>query len=218
MVDVLGTVVGVEGADGEGEGADELFQDGEQEVLTDTFDCGDELELGDLVDGVDEVHPFDPVRVALVDAVDAQIAGLAVGTGFAAFADGDLHRTGLIDGAPLTPVALGSPQVVEMAIRNRGQAFVAAIAEDLEGTLAQLLSGRSREVAVESVQFGQELDVQGGEAPDEGFAGLAATILDTAGAAELIDQASQLLAREATDLDQVAHHQPSAGPVQAVVA
>ena len=75
VVDVLGAVVGVEVPDGKGKDQDEPFQDRQQEAFADPPDGSDELELGDLVDGIDQVRPFDAVQVALLDAVDAQVAG-----------------------------------------------------------------------------------------------------------------------------------------------
>ena len=43
-VDVLGAVVGVEGLDGEGEGGDEVLQQGDHEVLSDAWDGAKVLE------------------------------------------------------------------------------------------------------------------------------------------------------------------------------
>jgi hypothetical protein len=79
VVDVLGAIVGVEGADGEGKGEDQLFQGREQVALADPFGGGDELKLGDLIDGVDEIQALDAIQITLVDAVDAQVARLAFG-------------------------------------------------------------------------------------------------------------------------------------------
>ena len=86
----------MEAEDGEGEGVEQGLQDRQQEVLADALDAADELELGDLVDQVDVVEPLDAVEIALVDGVDPQEAGLAVGAATAALADADLHRPGLV--------------------------------------------------------------------------------------------------------------------------
>jgi len=141
-VDVRGTVVGVEAPDDKGKGEDEPLQDREQEAFADALDGGDELELGDLVDGVDEVQAFEAVQIALVNAVDAQIAGLALWPGFAALADGDGGGACLADGDPLALIGFGLAESVEVTVGNRRQARIARIAENPEGAFAEFLGGR----------------------------------------------------------------------------
>ena len=75
VVDVLRTVVGVEAGHLEGEGGDEGFELGEEEVLGDAGDGAKMLELRDFVDDVDDVDPLLPAAVALVDGIDAKEAG-----------------------------------------------------------------------------------------------------------------------------------------------
>ena len=74
-VDELGTVVGVEPADDEGERPKQAFEDGAEAGRLDTFDRTDELELGDLVDEVEVVEALDVVEVALVDGIHPHVAG-----------------------------------------------------------------------------------------------------------------------------------------------
>ena len=63
-VDVLASVVGVEGLDGEGEGegGDEVLQHEDHEVLGDARQGAKVLELRDFVDDVDEVDALLPLR------------------------------------------------------------------------------------------------------------------------------------------------------------
>ena len=88
-VDVLASVVGVEGLDGEGEGGDEVLQHGDHEVLGDARHGAKVLELRDFVDDVDEVDALLAAPVSEVDGVDAEEAGLAIGPRLAADPDGD---------------------------------------------------------------------------------------------------------------------------------
>ena len=218
VVDVLRAIVGVEALDGKGEGLDEGLEHRQQEALGDAFDRAYELELGDLVDEIDVVEALDAVEVALMDRVDAQEAGTAVGMGFAALADGDLDRLGLVDGAALAPVSSRAPEVVEMAVGDAGQALEAGIAEHRVGPLTELAGGRSREGAVEGIDLGQEADVGIGITARERADGSATPIPDRAGIAELTDQAGHLGPGEAADLLQVAPHQALVGLAEAEIA
>ena len=58
MVDVLRSVVGVQGLDGEGEGGDEGLEEGEEVGLGDVGDRPEVLQLGHLIDHVDDVDPL----------------------------------------------------------------------------------------------------------------------------------------------------------------
>ena len=112
----------MEGQDGEGEALEEGFEYRQQEAFADAFDRADELELSDRIDQVDVVEPLDAVQIALVDGIDPQEAGLAVGGGFAPLADVDLDRVCLVHGAAAALVGLGLSEVVEVAIGDPRQA------------------------------------------------------------------------------------------------
>jgi len=56
-------------------------------MFADALSSADELELCDLIDKVDMVEALDAVEIALVDRVDAQKAGIALGAGLAPLAD-----------------------------------------------------------------------------------------------------------------------------------
>ena len=79
------------------------------------------LELGDLIDEVDVVEALDAVEIALVDRIDAQEAGAALGARLAPFADVDLDRAGLVHAASVAPIGLGLSEVVEVAVGNPGE-------------------------------------------------------------------------------------------------
>ena len=95
LVDVLGAIVGVESLDWKGIRLEVRFEHGEEKAFGDGLDAADVLVLCDRVDGVDVIHPLDAIEVALVNGVDAQEAGLPVGPGLAALANGDRGRPGL---------------------------------------------------------------------------------------------------------------------------
>lgn len=79
VVDVLRAIVGVEAADDQRKAVDEGFEMGNQEVLADLCDAEDALPLRDLVDGVDMVKALDPIKIALMHAVDAQVVQVSIG-------------------------------------------------------------------------------------------------------------------------------------------
>ncbi len=114
-VDVLASVVGVEGLDGEGEGGDEVLQHGDHEVLGDARHGAKVLELRDFVDDVDEVDALLAAPVSEVDGVDAEEAGLAIGPRLAADPDGDGSRPGLAEGEAAGAVRAGLAEVVDVA-------------------------------------------------------------------------------------------------------
>ena len=82
VVDVLRAVVGVKTQD---------FERRQQEGFRDTRDRADELELSDLVNQVQVVQALDAVQIALVDGIDADEAGAALGTRLAALTNGPLQ-------------------------------------------------------------------------------------------------------------------------------
>ena len=113
VVDVLGAVVGVEAFDLEGEGVDEGFELGDEEVLGDAVDGPKVLELRHFVDDVDDV---DPLLAALVDGVDAEEAGSPVGPGLAVGADGHGGRRGRAEGEAAEAVRPGRAEVVDVPL------------------------------------------------------------------------------------------------------
>jgi len=131
-----------------------------------------ELELGDLIDEVDVVEAFDGVEIALVDRIDAQEAGAALGARFAPLADVDLDRAGLVRAASMAPIGLRLSEVVEVAVRDPGEACIALIAEACVGALTELSGSGTREGAVEAVDLGQQQDILPSIAAREGSAGV----------------------------------------------
>ena len=152
VVDLLGAVVGVEPPDGEGEGEDEPFQDGQEETFAIALGGGDELELGDLVDRVDQVQPFDAVPAALVDAIHAQETRLVLWPRLAALADCDFRGAGHVQADPLAAAGGGLAEVVEMSVGNGRQPLVAGAAKQPESPFAELLGGWPRKSPVKGVQ------------------------------------------------------------------
>lgn len=137
--------------------------------------------LRDFVQGVDEIQPpLDPVEITLMNAVDAQVAGLALRPGFAAFADGDLHRPGFRAVDPLTAIERRLTQIVQLTVGDPDEPLVTGIAEEHEGALAELLGRRSGERPMERVQFGHGQAIGWGTAPDKGSRRLATSILQAA--------------------------------------
>ena len=219
VVDVLRAVVGVEAGDLEGEGGDEGFELGEEEVLGDAADGAKVLELRDFVDDVDDVDALLSAAVALVDGVDAQESGPSAGAGLAPGADGDPGGARPAQGEAAGAVGSGLPEVVDVAVGDGGEAPEARIAVDLELTPQELLGGGPGEVAAELVDLGQQSDVVRSVAAREGTGrGLAAAVADVAGPAMLGDQPGELGGRQAGHLARKLSEQALGGSPEAVVA
>lgn len=190
----------------EGKGLDKGSQHRQREAFGDALERADELELGDLVDEVDVIEALDVVPIALMNRIDAQEPGPALRARLSALADGDLDRSGLIDGATYALVGLRLPEVVQRAVGDRGQALEAGIAEDLIGTLTELAGGRAREGTVEGIDLGQQPHIGGGVAAGEGPGRRAAAVTDAAGVAKLLDESGHLGPGQTGDLaPQVPH-------------
>ena len=149
-------------------GANEGFEHQDQEALRDRFHGADMLVLGDLVHGVDVVHPFGSIEVALVDGVHAQEPRLPVGAGPAALADGHRSGSGLGEHGAPTPVGARLAQVVQMPVRQSRQTREASIAEDLELPAKHRASGRTASLPQHRVYLGEQAHVRRGVAAHEG--------------------------------------------------
>jgi len=71
----------------ERESIEEIGQYRHQEALADARDREHALELSYLIDGVDVVDALEAVEIALMDGIQAQEAGLALGVGLAPLGD-----------------------------------------------------------------------------------------------------------------------------------
>ena len=95
----------------EGELSQQVFQHRDQIVLADALGGANDLKLGDLIDGVDVIDALEAIEVTLMDGIDAQIAGPAIGLRFAPLGDGGAHRPGLVHAHPLAGIGGGAPQL-----------------------------------------------------------------------------------------------------------
>ena len=173
--------VGVEGPDDEGKGGDEPLEEGDEEALGDVGDGAEVLELDHLVDDVDDVGPLFAFPVAEVDGVDAQVAGLPVGGQSAARGDVDRSGVGLVEGEPAAAPLV--PQVVNVAVGDRGETPEALVAVDLVLAPEDFLGGGPGELSVGLVDLDEQSDVGGRVAAPEGpRGGLCAAVADRPGA------------------------------------
>lgn len=218
VIDVLRAVIGMEAGDVEREGVDECFEDGDEEALGDLLDRTDDFELSDLIDGVDEINAFNAVEIALMDGIDAQVAGSVVGGGFTSFADRNAHGTCFIANGAHALIGFAVAQVVEVAVGNVSETLVAGVTEETEGALAELAGGGTGEVAVEGIELGQQATVVVGIAPGERFGWCAPPVVDDAGESELREQAHELLSGQAGHATQVAGHESAVALAEVLVA
>ncbi len=207
-VDVLASVVDVEGMDGEGEGGDEVFEDGDHELLGDPADGSKVLELRDFVDDVDDVGALLSVQVAEMHGVDAQEAGLAVRPWLAAHSEARGRGVGLTEGEAPGPVGTALAEVVDVAVGNPGEPLEAFVAVDVAHAPEDHLGRGSGELAKGLVDLGQQGRVVGGVAARKWLGRRLATVVTNAsGPAVLGDETVHLGLGEAGRLLEEPPHQ-----------
>ena len=218
MVDVLGAVVGVEAEDGERQRDEHPVQQRNQERLRDPGHGADMLELGDLVDQVDVVDALDPVAVALVDGVHAQVAGPAAGIRPPTLADVHRRRPGVLDGRPTRAVGLRPPQVAQVGRGQPRQALEARVAEHLVLAAHHLARRGTAELAADPVGLGQQADVRRRvDALERPAAVRGAAVLHPPGRPVLADRTGHLGTRQTRRLAQEPAHRSLARAAQGVV-
>ena len=209
----------MEADDREREQAEQTVEHRHQKAFGDRRDRADELVLRDLVDHVDQVHAFGAVAVALVHGVDAQEAGQAVRLRRPADAHRHRRRLRPLDHRALRPVGPGTPQVVDVAGRDPGEALVARVAEDMVLAVQHDPRREPGHLAEVRVHPGQPSRVGRRVDAREGPTLVPVPAVDHLGRlAVLADQPRDLGARVARDLGQVALHQRLRGLVQGAVA
>ena len=219
VVDVLGAVVGVEAEDAEREGQQQAFEERQQEALRDGGGRADELVLGDLVDEVDQEQALDAVAVALVDGVDADVAGLAVGLRRLAQGDLDRGRPRPRPHGALRAVGRGAAQVVEVAVGERRQALEARVPEHLELAAQDLARGQPGHLPVGLVDVRQQAHVGRRVAARERPArSVGAPVADLPGVAPLAHQALDLRTRDARRGDEEREDHALVAPAETPVA
>ena len=180
VVDVLGAVVRVEAADEEGKGLECMFKHRDEEKLADAFDGVDRFVLRDGIDQVDDVNAFYAIEVALMDGVHPQVTRLAVGLRSPPFTDRDGGRSGGFEASTLASIADAGTQVVQVRNRNSGEVLIVGITKNTEGALRDLLRSRSRELAMEPVQFDQTRHIGVRKAPSKRLRRRPATVVQPA--------------------------------------
>lgn len=196
VIDVLRAVVGMKPKNDERESIQQLPDDRKQVRLANFLARGDELELGHTVHRIDVIHPFHPVLVALMHAVDADIAGYAIGPGGAALADGYTGGACLGPVPTFVLVRLPAAKVIQMGDRNARQPLEAGIAEHQQCAFHQLLGGRTRQGAMQGIDLGQQGCVCGGKPAGEAVLGRTLMFRQLSIVPILPHQARHLLARQ----------------------
>ena len=219
VVDVLGAVVRMEADHDEREQAEQAFEYRHQEALRDRRNGTDELVLRHLVDNVDQVHALGAVAVALMDSVDAQEAGPAIRLRRAALAHPHRRRLRPLDHRALRPIGPRTPQVVDVARGDPGEALEARVAEDMVLAVQHHARREPGHLAQVRVHPGQQADVGRRVHPREGPPLVAVPAVDhLRRLAVLADEPRQLGAGITSSLRQVTLHQRLRRLVQHPVA
>lgn len=98
-------------------------------------------------------------------------------------------------------------QIVQRAVGEAGQPFVAGRRQRPGNALAQLAGGRSRERPVQRIHLGQEANILRRAVPRKGLGRGAAAVFDDIRAAELGEGAGHLGSGQPCHLGQVAAQQ-----------
>ena len=135
MIDIFRAVVSVKSPDDKWKSVDISLEHRQQKALANALNRTDELELSDFINKVDVIQAFDAIKVALVDRIHTQVAGLAIRGGFASLTNGDFDRPGLVMSASTALIGLRMPQVVEVTVRDSCEALITLITEEFVGAL-----------------------------------------------------------------------------------
>ena len=164
------------------------------------------------------IQALGPVQVALVDAVDADEARTAVGGWRLAHADrGGLGGAGLGQHHALRAVGRAVAQVVQVAHRDRAQAFEARVAEDIALASQDAGRGRARHRVHGPIDIGQQRHVGGRVAPRKGVLRRAVALDQGLTRQPTRHQPLDLRAAVAAQALQVRQHHPSVGALEATV-
>ena len=108
------------------------------------------------------IDALQTILVALVDAIDAQVAGPVIWARRTALADLDRDRSRLGPHLALMLVAGALPQGVQMRHRDRRQALLTSFSEQAMRAFHELLGGQAGERAMQRVGLRQQAHVSTG--------------------------------------------------------
>lgn len=154
----------------------QLPDDWEQIGLADLLAGRDQLERGHAIHRITVIDTLHAILIALMHAIDADIAWPPIRLRGAALAD--RHAGGPRLG-PVPPRTLGrgpAPQVVQVGDRNPRQPLEARIPEHTTGAFHQLLGGEARHGTMQRIHVGQQGHVRGGKAAGERVPGCAMSV------------------------------------------
>lgn len=209
-IDVFRAIVRMESPDEERKRGQQLFQSGNQIRFTDFLHRTDHLKLRDLIHCIDVIHALLFVPIALMDRLDTEKAGLPRRMRFPTLADGGASGPGLLHGSPLTPIALGVPQVVQMADGDGRQTLILGLAKELTGPLTEFLDGGPTGGVMAFIHGGQHANILRSVPASKALHGALAA-RHPSRLAILLNQARELLPRLPADLQQIANDQAFMG-------
>src|SRR5438874_355276 len=158
-VDELAAVIGMKAANVERK----LFQNGLQHRLqpgfADAWYTGHHLPLRHFINGIDVIHTFGTVLIALMHRIDPQIAGLALRIGSPPLADRDQRGTCLGVAQPAFAIASPLAQIVQMRYRDRGQPLVLWLPVLVIFAFQNAFRGRAAQRLVRFIDRRQPLDI-----------------------------------------------------------
>ncbi|MCY4661063.1 MAG: hypothetical protein OXF93_14810 [Acidobacteria bacterium] len=196
---------------GERQGSAGIVDDRCQGRGTQALGAADELELRHLVLQVQRVQAPGADHGAAEDRDHAHVSRPAEALEPTPLADPGHQTARGRDRIAASPVGRRAPQVVDVPVRDAGEAFEAPVAEQAAGTSAERPRQRTGQLPVERVELGEELDVGGGVAAREWASGSPAVVPQTPGGPVLAQQPRDLRAGEPGDFTQKVPENPLPG-------
>src|ERR1019366_7394434 len=141
----------MESKDDERKSIQQLPDNRQQKGLANLLARGNEFHLCYTVHGIDVIHAFSAILIALVHAIDTDVAGHVIRLWRTALSDGDTRWMGLAPMPSLVLVRRASAQVVQMGNRDARQALETQITKHLRCPLHELLGGRAGQGSMQHI-------------------------------------------------------------------
>ena len=159
VIDELAAVVGMKAANSEWKLRQHRLQHRHQPGFADVRGRAHHLPLRDLIDGVDVVHTFDSLQIALMHRVHTQVSGPPLRLRRSPLANRHRRRPGRLIHNPAFAVAPALPQPIQVRHRDLRQPLIPPVAEIVEFPLQDLLRRRTAQCLVGLIHARQQFDV-----------------------------------------------------------
>ena len=217
VIDELAAVIAVKATNSKWKLCQHGLQHRHQPRFADMCGCPNHLPLCDLIDGVDVVHPFYSLQIALMNRVDTQISRSPLRLRHSPFANRHRCRPGrpIHNSTFAVPPAL--PQPIQMRHRDLRQPLIPLIPKVMEFPLQDLLRRRTAQCLVGFIHACQQFDIRLVVTAGKAMPTVRPWLHCFAPAVQL-DQPCNLRSAQSRHLGQISAHQPTTGSSQPIPA